>query len=45
MRDCCKKPENLEHKDNGNGTWVDQCKVCGARHYGMNAEAMKPKRA
>lgn len=33
LRDCCKKVENLQQKQNYN-----LCSVCGAKHYILNAD-------
>lgn len=43
MKDCCGKPENLYRKENDPEEnpphlIINRCKVCGSRHFELNAE-------
>lgn len=38
MNECCKKEENLELDEKNGNLTVKKCKVCGLRHYEVNAE-------
>lgn len=41
IKPCCQKPENLVRKRLKPDLVVDVCKVCGAKHYTLKADAGK----
>jgi hypothetical protein len=41
MKECCQKQENRVVVELRNGMNVEQCKVCGCKHYEMHAEPGK----
>ena len=42
IRDCCKRKINRIYlKDEKSlGTWIVSCKICGATHYGLEADPL-----
>lgn len=42
MKECCKNPDNLYRRENDPeeqpGVTINRCKVCGCRHFEMEAE-------
>jgi len=38
MNECCEKKENIELVETNGNLTVKRCKVCGRRHYEVNAE-------
>ena len=38
MKECCKQQDNLQPVETRGALVVEQCKVCGCKHYTLHAE-------